>query len=116
MPVIEHSNVRMSKVVNYRSERTLASSAEGTRSLTIKEIELHPGWEGRLHTHPTDTVVMVTSGAVQIVLNDEVTTVRAGTTIIAPPGTPHKLVNQLWIPATMLVTYPTDDLETSYLE
>ena len=116
MPVIEHSNIRMSKVVNYSRERTLVSSADGTHSLTIKEIELHPGWEGRLHTHPTDTVVMVTSGAIQIVLNDEVTTVRAGATMIAPPGTPHKLVNQLWIPATMLVTYPADELETSYLE
>lgn len=116
MPVIEHSNIRMSKVVNYRSERTLASSAEGTHSLTIKEIELHPGWEGRLHTHPTDLVIMVTAGAVQIVLDDEVTTVRAGTTLVAPPGMPHKLVNQLWIPVRMLVTYPTGDLETNYLE
>jgi quercetin dioxygenase-like cupin family protein len=116
MPVIEHSNIRMSKVVNYRSERTLVSRAEGAHSLTIKEIELHPGWEGRLHTHPTDMVIMVTTGAVQVVLDDEVTTVRAGTTLVAPPGMPHKLVNQLWIPVRMLMTYPTGDLETNYLE
>ena len=59
---------------------------------------------------------MVTAGAVQFVLDDEVSTVRAGTTILAPPGVPHKLVNQLWIPVRMLVIYPTTDLETDFLE
>ena len=53
MPVIEHNTIRMSEVVDYRSERTLVSERQGATSLTIKELELHPGWEGRLHTHPT---------------------------------------------------------------
>ncbi len=77
---------------------------------------MEPGWEGRLHTHPTDIAIMVTAGAVQFVLGDEVTTVRAGTTILAPPGVPHKLINNLWIPVRMLVTYPAAGLETDYLE
>jgi mannose-6-phosphate isomerase-like protein (cupin superfamily) len=59
---------------------------------------------------------MVTVGAVQLILGDEVSTIRAGTTMFAPPGVPHKLVNQLWVPVRMLVTYPTTDLETDYLE
>ena len=56
MPIIEHSSVRMSEVINYRRQRTLLSAEQGATSLTIKEVELHPGWEGRLHTHPTDIV------------------------------------------------------------
>jgi quercetin dioxygenase-like cupin family protein len=116
MPIIDHSNVPMSEVVNYQRERTLVSNAQGAVSLTIKELELQPGWEGRLHTHPTDIAIMVTAGAVQMVLDDEVTTIRAGTTILAPPGVPHKLVNQLWIPVRILVSYPTTDLTTDYLE
>ncbi|MGH8059331.1 MAG: hypothetical protein ACREOH_19190 [Candidatus Entotheonellia bacterium] len=51
MPVIEHSTIRMSAVVDYRSERTLVSKGQGATSLTIKELELHSGWEGRLQ-HP----------------------------------------------------------------
>ena len=116
MPIIENSAVPMSAVADYARERTLVSSDQGTVSLTIKEVELHPGWEGRLQTHPTDIAIMVTSGAVQIVLDDELTTVRAGVTLVVPPGVPYKLVNKLWIPVRLMVTYPAAELETSYLE
>ena len=116
MPLIEHSEIRMPAAVDNHRERTLVSKEQGAVSLTIKEVELNPGWEGRLHTHPTDIAIMVTVGAVQLILGDEVSTIRAGTTMFAPPGVPHKLVNQLWVPVRMLVTYPTTDLETDYLE
>ena len=106
----------MPAAVDNHRERDIVSQKLGAVSLTIKEVELHPGWEGRLHTHPTDIAIMVTAGAVQLVLGDEVFTIRAGTTMLAPPGVPHKLVNQLWIPVRMLVTYPATNLETDYLE
>jgi quercetin dioxygenase-like cupin family protein len=116
MPIIEHSTVRMSPVVDYCTERALVSKERGAVSLTIKEVELRPGWEGRLHTHPIDIAIMVMAGAVQMVLDDEVRTVRAGCTLLAPPGVPHKLINQLWIPVRVLVIYPAADLETNFLE
>jgi quercetin dioxygenase-like cupin family protein len=106
----------MPEVVEYHRERFLVSKREGATSLTIKEVELHPGWEGRLHTHPTDIAIMVTAGAVQVVLGDEIRTVRAGCTLLAPPGVPHKLINRLWVPVRVLVTYPASDLETDFLE
>ncbi len=116
MPIIEHSTVRMSAPEDYRAERTFVSQQQGAVSLTVKEVELHPGWEGRLHTHPTDIAMMVSAGAVQLIIDDEQRTVRAGCTLFAPPGVPHKLVNKLWIPVRLLVTYPATDLETDYLE
>jgi len=106
----------MAQVVDYHRERSLVSGKDGAKSLTIKEVELHPGWEGRLHTHPTDIAMMVTAGAIQIMIDGHVETVRAGCTLLAPPGVPHKLINKLWIPARMWVTYPATELETSYLE
>ena len=116
MPIIEHSTVRMAAVEDNRTERTFVSQEQGAVSLTVKEVELHPGWEGRLHTHPTDIAIMVSAGAVQLIIDDELRTVRAGCTLFAPPGVPHKLINKLWIPVRLLVTYPTTDLETDYLE
>ena len=116
MPVVEHSTIRMSETVDYHRERTLVSREQGATSLTVKEVELQPGWEGRLHTHPTDIAVMVTGGAIQMEIGDEIHTVRTGFTMVAPPGVPHRLINQLWMPATLLVIYPDIELETSFLE
>ena len=116
MPIIEHSDIPLPAVVDHRRERVLVSHDEGATSLTIKEVELHPGWEGRLHKHSTDMAIMVMAGAVQIVLDEEAHTVRAGCTLLAPPGAPHKLINQLWVPVRLLVTYPSSQLDTDYLE
>ncbi len=116
MPIIEHSAVRMPPPVGCRAERVLVSREQGALSLTIKEVELHPGWQGRLHTHPVDLSIMVMAGAVQLILGDELRTVRAGCTLFAPPGVPHKLVNKLWIPVRLLVTCPSAELDTDYLE
>ena len=116
MPFIDHSDIRMPATVDRVSERYLVSSAQGAESLTIKEVQLDPGWEGRMHVHNTDVSIQVTSGAVQAIIGDEVRTVRAGTTLLAPPGTPHKLVNHLWTPVVLLITYPTNEPQTSYLE
>jgi quercetin dioxygenase-like cupin family protein len=116
MPIIEHSSIANERVSPHIRQRALVSRELGSSSLTIKEVELSPGWEGRLHTHPVDVAVMVMSGAVQMVIDGELCTVRMGSTLLAPPGTPHKLVNQLWIPVRLMVTYPASELETDFLE
>ena len=116
MPIIEHSTIRNETVSSHLRERALVSAEYGASSLTIKEVEISPGWEGSLHTHPVDVAVMVMSGAIQMIIDDELRTVRQGSTLLAPPGTPHKLVNKLWIPVRLMVTYPAAELETNFLE
>ncbi len=116
MPIIDHADLGWAPVTARVRERTLVSREQGAASLTIKEVEIAPRWEGRLHTHPVDVSMQVMSGAIQAIIGDEVRTVRAGTTLLAPPGVPHKLINRLWTPATLLITYPSATLETDYLE
>ena len=116
MPIIDHSSIRLTPVMDRVRERYLVSKDQGAVSLTIKEVEVSPGWENRMHTHPVDVSIQVLSGAIQVILGDEVRTVRAGTTLLAPPGVPHKLIHHLWTPAVLLITYPSAELETDYLE
>lgn len=116
MAIIEHTEIANPPVTDYQRERTLVSADNGATALTIKEVELHPGYEGRLHTHDVDIAIMVMSGAVQIVDDNDVRTVRAGSTLLAPPGRPHKLINTLWTPVQLLVTYPSNEMRTDYLE
>ena len=116
MPIIDHSGVRLATVTERVRERYLVSKDQGAVSLTVKEVEIAPGWESRMHTHPVDVSIQVMSGAIQVILGDEVRTVRAGTTLLAPPGVPHKLIHHLWTPAVLLITYPSAELETDHLE
>ena len=116
MPIIDHSEVRLAPVMERVRERYLVSKDQGAVSLTVKEVEISPGWEGRMHTHPVDVSIQVLSGAIQVIMGDEVRTVRAGTTLLAPPGVPHKLIHHLWNPAVLLITYPSADLATNHLE
>lgn len=116
MPIIDHSEIRLAPVMERVRERYLVSKDQGAVSLTVKEVEIAPGWESRMHTHPVDVSIQVMSGAIQVILGDEVRTVRAGTTLLAPPGVPHKLIHHLWTPAVLLITYPSAELETDHLE
>ena len=116
MPIIDHADVGWVPAMPRVRERYLVSRHNGSFALTIKEVEIAPGWEGRLHTHPVDVSIQVMSGAIQAIIGDEVRTVRAGTTLLAPPGVPHKLINRLWTPAMLLVTYPSATLQTDHLE
>ena len=85
MPIIDHAEIRLAPTAERVRERYLVSKDQGAVSLTIKEVEISPGWEGRMHTHPVDVSIQVLSGAIQVILNDEVRTGRAGTTLLAPP-------------------------------
>ena len=116
MPIIDHATIRLAPAMERVRERYLVSKDLGAVSLTVKEVEISPGYEGRMHTHPVDVSIHVTSGAIQIILGDEIRTVRAGTTLLAPPGLPHKLIHHLWTPALLLITYPSAELETDHLE
>ena len=116
MPVIDHSTQPMPEPVDKRSVRALVSEAHGTQSLSISELVVRPGSVGRLHTHDSDEAIMVMEGSIQMIVGEEMRTVRSGYSMVAPPGTPHKLVNNTWVPARMLVTHPTNDIGTTYVE
>ena len=65
MPIIDHADVRLAPVMERVRERYLVSKDQGAVSLTVKEVEISPGWEGRMHTHPVDVAIQVLSGAIQ---------------------------------------------------
>ena len=102
MPIIDHSAQPLAR----RDDKI------SVRSLMVVDT----GFEGRLHTHEAEQAITVLEGSIQFIVGDEVQTVRAGYTLFAPAGTPHKLVNNTWVPARMYVACPTDHLDTRYLE
>jgi quercetin dioxygenase-like cupin family protein len=116
MPIINHSQQAVLQGGGFSSMRSLVTKEHGAASLTVQEVTITPGTETPLQTHPVDIAFMMLEGSIQMIVGDEVRTVRAGNTLLAPPGTPYKLVNNTWVPARLLRIFPADQLQTKVLE
>jgi quercetin dioxygenase-like cupin family protein len=116
MPIIDHSTQRLQASGDFTRERTLVAKEHGAASLTIRELVMEPGASSRLCTHPTDVAIVVQEGSIQMVVGEEVQTVRTGYTLLAPPGVPYKLINNTWVAARMLVINPAAEVQTEFLE
>jgi quercetin dioxygenase-like cupin family protein len=116
MPIINHNTQPLLQSDEFSSVRPLVTKDHGAASLTIQEVTLKPGMAGRLQTHPVDIAFMMLEGSIQMIVGDEVRTVRSGNTLLAPPGTPYKLINNTWVTARLLMIFPADRLEAKTLE
>jgi quercetin dioxygenase-like cupin family protein len=116
MPIINHNTQPMLQSDEFSSVRPLVTKDHGAASLTIQEVTLKPGMAGRLQTHPVDIAFMMLEGSIQMIVGDEVRTVRSGNTLLAPPGTPYKLINNTWVTARLLMIFPAERLEAKTLE
>ena len=116
MPIIDHRTDPPPEPVDGRTSRRFINAAAGAHNLTIGELVMHHGSALRLHTHPTDEAIILLEGSVQMVVGDESRTVTPGHTLLAPPGTPHRLVNNSGADAKMYTVFPTDDPQTTYVD
>jgi quercetin dioxygenase-like cupin family protein len=116
MPIIEHNKQPVAPSEEFSSVRPLVTKAHGAMSLTVQEVTIKPGLAGPLQTHPVDIAFMMLEGSIQMIVGDEVRTVRSGSTLLAPPGTPYKLVNNTWVPARLLMIFPATQLERQVLD
>ena len=116
MPIINHNSQPVKESDEFSSLRPLVTKEHGATSLTIQEVIIKPGAAGRLQTHPVDIAFMMLEGSIQMIVGDEVRTVRSGNTLLAPPGTPYQLVNNTWVPARLLMIFPAAQLEKKVLE
>jgi quercetin dioxygenase-like cupin family protein len=115
MPIINHNSQAVLQSDEFSSLRPLVSRDHGAASLTVQEVTIKPGLSTRLQTHPVDIAFMMLEGSIQMLVGDEVRTVRSGNTLLAPPGTPYQLINNTWVPARLLMIFPAAQLETKVL-
>jgi mannose-6-phosphate isomerase-like protein (cupin superfamily) len=74
--------------------RELARPPGETRNQSLAEARVPPGAETAEHFHRTsEEIYHFTAGEGRMRLGDEESPVRAGETVVIPPGTPHKLWN-----------------------
>ena len=116
MPIIDHRTEPPPEEADGRTARRFVTKAAGAASLTIGELVMHAGSALRLHTHPTDEAIVLIEGSIRMVVGEESRTVTPGHTLLAPPGTPHRLINESDADARMYTVFPTDNPTTTFLD
>lgn len=116
MPIIDHRTQPPLVPVDGRKSRRFVTKEAGAVSLIIGELVMHPGSALRLHIHPSDEAIVLLEGSVEMIVGGESRTVTAGHTLLAPPGTPHRLVNNSGGDARMFTVFPTDNPTTTYVD
>lgn len=86
------------------SIRELAGPAwTAARRQSLAEATVPPGGQTAEHHHPeSEEIYAFTSGSGRVRLGAEETAVRAGDTVVIPPGTPHKLWADAEAPLVLL--------------
>ena len=116
MPIIDHRTQPPPEPAEGRTSRRFVTKEAGAANLTVGEMVMHHGSALRLHTHPTDEAIVLLEGSVQMVVGDESRTVTPGHTLLAPPGVPHRLINNSGGDAKMFTIFPTDNPTTTYVD
>ena len=116
MPIIDHRTEPPLEKLEGRSARRFVNREAGAESLTVGELVMHHGSALRLHTHPTDEAILLVEGSVEMVVGDESHIGSPGDTLLAPPETPHRLVNDSGADARMYTIFPTDNPTTTYVD
>ena len=116
MSIIEHNARPPMEPADGREARRFVTKDVGAAFLTVGELVMHGGSALRLHTHPTDEAIILLEGNVQMIVGDESHAGSPGDTLLAPPGTPHTLVNDSGADARMYTIFPTDNPTTTYVD
>jgi quercetin dioxygenase-like cupin family protein len=116
MPIIDNNTTPMPEPEDGRSSRRFVSKEAGAANVTVGELVMQSGAALRLHAHPTDEAIILLEGEVEMVVGDESRLVTPGHTLLAPPGTPHRLVNNTGAPVRMYTIFPTDNPTTEYVD
>jgi mannose-6-phosphate isomerase-like protein (cupin superfamily) len=85
-PFITKDTSEIRELMAYRN-----SSCVG---ISLAEATLYPGKCTERHHHPkTEEIYYILSGEGKILVGEDVSEIRAGDTVLMPPGTPHQTWN-----------------------
>lgn len=116
MPVIRRLDVPSSEESGL-IRHTMADEMLGAKQVTVFEVTVAPGAKVPLHTHPGhEECMVIIEGEFEWILGDDVGTLAAGNSIIAPDGVKHSLINNTNVPAKVMAIFPTTNVQRRVLE
>ena len=117
MAIFPHDKLPVERSSPTVALRRVVVGEMGASSLTVWDLLLEPGGQIPLHIHPShEEAIILVEGTLEAAVGDEVRTVSAGASIIAPPGIRHKLRNSGAGPARILAIFPTLQVQRQLVE
>ena len=95
MPIIQIEDARREEFETGRVYETIVGDEAGSTPVRVGIQTSPPGYSTGTHSHPYMEVVTVIEGTGEAWIGDETTAaaIGPGTTIVAPPNTPHGFRN-----------------------
>ena len=81
----------------------VATASTGAKDVSVIRQRQQPGGFNPLHTHDVEEVMLLLSGELEVTTGDTTHTLRAGDSLILPPGISHQLANRSDIVAEWLI-------------
>ena len=116
MPLIDRNDDTKEVLAPGVERWSLVNGTNGAESLSVGDVRMEPGSKVPNHIHPTEEAMVIVEGKLEAILGDEVITVTAGQTVLAPPGVKHGFVNRSGAPARVMAIFPTARMERTLVE
>ncbi len=116
MPILDRDDSTKEELAPGVGRWRLLDSELGAESLTVADLTLTPDSKIPTHIHPTEEAMVILDGELEAVLGDEVITVTAGQTVLAPPGVKHGFVNRSGGSARLMAIFPTAKMERTLVD
>lgn len=91
---------------------TLAGSEHGLSRLSVWRQSMAPGCATPPHQHDCEEVVLVIEGSGHVEIGGETVAFGPDTTLVLPPGVPHKIVNTGSVPLRTVAAFSATPVGT----
>ena len=116
MPILSKDDTQKVDLAPGVERWAIVDGDQGARSLSVGDVALAPGATVPNHVHPTEEAMVILEGELEAVLGDQVVTVAAGQTVLAPPGVRHGFTNRSGARARIMAICPTARIERTLVE
>ena len=116
MPILDRKDVQVEELSPGTDRWAIVDGTKGAESLSVGDLTLAPGAKVANHIHPTEEAMVILDGELDAVLGDNVVSVKAGQTVLAPPGVKHGFVNRSGASARLMAIFPTNTIERTVVE
>ena len=116
MPIFDRDESTNEELAPGVGRWRLLDSELGSEALTVADLTLDADSKVPTHIHPTEEAMVILDGELDAVLGDEVVTVKAGQTVLAPPGVRHGFVNRSGGSARLMAIFPTARMERTLVD